>query len=138
MALSPFDVVTQEAESKIAPPPPTSIILSQPYKVDLSVYRGDSGGFRITVTDPLGGPVDLTAATWDGDIRTKATDTTLVTSFEITPVAGDMSSVDVSLPAANSELLSGVMVYDIEMREGETVTTLIYGSISVIQDVSRP
>lgn len=134
---SPFQsTVVADREERVAPP--SSIVLSQPMKVDLSVYRGDSGGFRITVIDPVGMPVDLTGASWDGDIRIKAADTTLVTSFVITPVPGDPASIDISLTADSSELLNGVMVYDIEMREGETVTTLIYGSISVMQDVSRP
>lgn len=136
---SPFTVEAVAVEERAAvQSTQLAIVLSQPMKVDLSVYKGDSGQFRITVSDNFGSPVDLTGATWDGDIRVKAIDTTLITSFDITPTPGDISSIDVSLPASKSELLIGSCVYDIEMREGEVVTTLIYGTISVTQDVSRP
>ena len=141
---SPFAVTTAEeivsgrsfAQPRAAP---SVIILSAPMKVDLAVYRGDSGQFRITVEDPAGNPVDLSGATWDGDIRVKAVDVDPIVSFDIVPVAGDPSSIDVFLSAENSELLTPYsLVYDIEMRESEYVSTLIYGNITVTQDVSRP
>ena len=114
------------------------IVLSSPKEVNINVYRGDSGSFRITMTGPLGVPIDISAATWDGDIRLKAVDTTPITSFDFVPVAGDTSSVDVFLPADKAELLSGKYVYDVEMREGTSVTTLIFGSLVAEADVSRP
>lgn len=116
-----------------------SITLSLPKKVDINVYQGDSGSFRITMTGPLGTPIDISQAAWDGDIRIKTSDANPVTSFDFTPVVDDTSSVDVILTSEKSELLvASKYVYDIEMREGDSVTTLIYGNISVEQDVSRP
>lgn len=117
---------------------PSSIILSGPTKVDLSVYRGDSGRFRVSVTDENDVPIDLTGVTWDADIRLKANDTGALTSFDVTPVLGDPSSIDVSLSAESSMLLNSSCVYDIEMRAGEQVTTIIHGSIIITPDVSRP
>lgn len=116
-----------------------SITLSLPKKVDINIYQGDSGSFRITMTGPLGAPIDISGASWDGDIRIKTSDANPVTTFEFEPVVDDTSSVDVLLSAENSELLiNNKYVYDIEMRQGDSVTTLIYGNISVEQDVSRP
>jgi hypothetical protein len=116
-----------------------SITLSLPMKVDINVYQGDSGSFRITMTGPLGAPIDISGADWDGDIRVKTNDTNIVTGFDFVPVVDDTSSVDVILPADKSELLTASKyVYDIEMREAGSVTTLVYGSILVEQDVSRP
>jgi hypothetical protein len=137
---SPFRMESVDVAERLAAPRagPSIIVLSAPLKVDLAVYKGDSGQFRITVTEPDGTPIDLTGAAWDGDIRVKANDTTVVTNFDIVPVAGDPSSIDVFLPADNSELLTNPLVYDIEMRQGTLVTTLVYGSINVTQDVSRP
>jgi hypothetical protein len=144
---SPFTVTSVEIEESpgiqaraIVQPRAQSnvVVLSSPMKVDLQVYRGDTGQFRLSVTDPNGNPVNLSGYTWDGDIRLKAADTAAVTSFTITPVVGDTSSVDVALTALESELLSGTMVYDIEMRKTGVVSTLIYGNITVTQDVSRP
>jgi hypothetical protein len=114
------------------------IVLSSPKEVNINVYRGDSGSFRITMTGPLGTPIDISGATWDGDIRLKATDPDAITSFDFVPVAGDTSSVDVLLPADKAELLSGKYVYDVEMREGDAVTTLVFGQLVAEADVSRP
>jgi hypothetical protein len=116
-----------------------SITLSLPKKVDITVYQGDSGSFRITMTGPLGAPIDISGASWDGDIRLKASDASPITGFTFEPVVGDPSSVDVILSAESSELFTASKyVYDIEMREGDLVTTLIYGTILAEQDVSRP
>lgn len=121
---------------------PTIVVLSSPKQVNLAVYRGDTGQFRITVTDSVGAPINISGYSWDGDIRAKATDPTVITNFVIVPVVGDTSSIDVKLSAAASALLVGTMVYDIEMRTGvapnEVVQTLIYGNIIATQDVSRP
>jgi hypothetical protein len=141
---SPFAVTTAEeivSRSAAVQPraAPTIVILSAPLMVNLAVYRGDSGQFRITVTDDLGAPVDISgASSWDGDIRVKAIDVDPIANFDIVPVAGDTSSVDVFLTSEESEkLLPSTVVYDIEMTDGEYVTTLIYGTINVTQDVSR-
>lgn len=116
-----------------------ALTLSEPTVVDLKVYRGDSGRFRITVTEPDGvTPVDVSLATWDGDIKLKATDATEITTFDITPVSGDVSSVDIELPAIKSILLDNNCVYDIEMTLAGDVRTIITGKITVTQDVSRP
>ena len=116
----------------------SSISLSGPLKVDLSVYRGDSGRFRITVTDIAGNPVDVSAATWDADIRLKADDADTIGNFVIVPDATDTSSIDVELPADLSGTLPQNCTYDVEMRMGTDVKTLVCGNITVTQDVSRP
>lgn len=139
MALSPFDVVREVAEDRIAArAAPAVIVLSSPMQVNLAVYRGDTGQFRVTVSDDLGNPVDLSGYTWDADIRLKAADPVVITSFTVTPVAGDTSSIDVALTIVEAELLPpGNLVYDVEMRKPGIVMTLIYGTIAVTQDVSR-
>lgn len=116
----------------------SAIVLSSPQKVDITIYQGDSGSFRITMTGPLGTPVDISGATWDGDIRRKTTDVDPVTTFDFVLVDGDTSSIDVVLSPEKAELLTGKYVYDIEMREAGAVTTLISGQIVAEEDVSRP
>jgi hypothetical protein len=116
----------------------SSIVLSGPMKVDLSLYRGDTARFRVKVRNEDQTDFDTTGALWDADIRLKEGDVTTITSFEITPVPGDPSMIEVFLPSDSSDLISSNCVYDIEMRLSEEVTTLIYGKISVTLDVSRP
>jgi len=115
------------------------LILSNPTQADLVIYKGDSGRFRITFVPQEGeDPIDISEATWDGDIRARPSDEAVITSFDIVPVDGDVSSVDVILSHEKSELLPNNCVYDVEMRAGDEVSTIIYGGVTVMQDVSRP
>lgn len=117
----------------------TLLVLSSPMEVDLALYKGDTGKFRITVTDDLGAPVNISSATWDADIRVNAEDSgNPVANFTVTPVGGDTSSVDVSISAVNSASLSVTSyVYDIQMTLSGNVNTLLHGALIVTQDVSR-
>lgn len=115
------------------------LVLSSPMQVDLALYKGDTGKFRITVTDDAGAPVNISGATWDADIRINAADAgTPVANFTITPVVGDTSSADVSIAAAvTSALAVTTYFYDLQMTLSGVVTTLMNGSVIVTQDVSR-
>lgn len=126
-----------DRSDKAAPSQQAGVRLSGPMQVDLSVYRGDSGRFRISVTNVTGDPIDISTAAWDADIRVKAADTETIASFDVQPVVDDISSIDVILTATTSDILVN-SVYDVEMRMGGEVTTLVRGSITVTEDVSRP
>lgn len=112
--------------------------LSRPLRYDMCVYRGDSGAFRVTVTDSDGNPVNVSAATWDADIRERHDESELA-SLTVIPVPGQPSQVDVVLSAAASASLpvGGPWVWDLEMTLGGTVQTLIGGQVTVTADVSR-
>jgi hypothetical protein len=119
-----------------------SINLSKPLRVNLGVYRGDSGNFRIraysldTVT-LIETPIDISAAVWDADIRTSADDPSVVTNFDIEPVVDDISMIDVILTAEHSALLVPSCVYDIQMILNGKTITLAAGNIKLTNDVSR-
>jgi hypothetical protein len=115
---------------------PTSgpLTFSQPTHVDLRIYRGDTGRFRVQVTWPDGTPVNIAAATWDCDIRATVDDTAVTASLTVTPV--DSFTVEVLLDAATSASLTGG-VWDLEMTLNGAVTTLLAGDIIVTKDVSR-
>lgn len=146
METSPFTVESvQVMERSVAAPraAPTVVVLSSPTQVNLAVYRGDTGQFRITVKDSGGNPINISTALWDADIRVKASDAAPLANFTIVPVVADTSSIDVKLSQLESDkLTAGTLVYDIEMRTGtapnQAVLTLIYGTLTVTQDVSRP
>jgi hypothetical protein len=114
------------------------LCFTQPDFLPLCVYRGDSGRFRLAVTEPdLVTPIDITGGTWDADIR-QTEDGTLVGSFNVVPVAGTTNAVDVILTAELSELLDlPLYVYDVELTIASEVVTLVYGDLTVTKDVSR-
>ena len=126
------------------------ITLSEPAQLDLTAYRGDTGRFRVTVTQD-GAPFDVSGATWDGGVRA-IEDGPLVATMTVTPVVGQTNSVDVVLPpdvstptAAEDEPLTSepfVGVWDLQMSLGVDpdveVTTILRGKITMTRDVSRP
>lgn len=118
-------------------PDVVELTLSDPLEADLIVYRGDSGQFRISVSDDSG-PIDISDAEWAGDIKAKQDDVVAITSFDFVPVVGDTSSVDVMLPAINSALINKDSRYDVQMTRGSEIATLMFGSIKVTKDVTRP
>lgn len=113
----------------------TALTLSSPLAADLVVYRGDTGHFRVTVTDPGGAPLDVTAGTWRCQVRPSA-DAGPPIPLTVVPAVDDVASVDVFLDAPTSESLrSGV--WDLELTlEGE-VMTLLSGAVKVTKDVSN-
>jgi hypothetical protein len=113
----------------------TSIVLSDPLPVDLYVYRGDSGRFRVSVTDPAGGPLDISAATWDCDVRRDHDTETVIITLEVNPV--DANTVEVVLDTLKSALLIDQSVWDLEMTLNGEVQTLMAGTVHVAKDVSR-
>lgn len=113
------------------------VTLSDPQRTNLNVYRGDTGIFRIEVSDADMNPVNITAGTFDGDIRTAVDSAQILASFAITPTVGDVSSIDCLLTAEESEKLDANCVYDIEMTLNGVVTTLLQGDIIITKDVSR-
>jgi hypothetical protein len=114
------------------------IVLSDPLDADLYIYRGDSGRFRVTVTDVNGVPLNVSGATWDCDIRAEEDATVVLATLTVTPVAGDTSSVDVSLTAAQSRALDDTAAgWDLEMTMSGEVLTLVTGLVVVTKDWSR-
>jgi hypothetical protein len=130
-------VTATEPAARLVLPP---IALSEPAQLDITAYRGDSGRFRVTVTQD-GAPLDVSAATWDCDIRAQP-DAPVLASMTVTPVVGTTNAVDVLLPANATSNVSGEAVWDLEMTMGTdpdiTTTTLLRGNITFTPDVSRP
>ena len=120
--------------------PPTGLppmVLSKPSPVDLVMYRGDSGRFRVSVTTPDGVPMDVSSATWLCEVTKSLSDTTVMATFDVTPVGGDTSSIDVILTPAEAANLVQSGVWDLQMTAGGEVQTIMAGKAIVTQDVSR-
>lgn len=113
----------------------STFTLSEPVSADLVIYRGDSGGFRVTVTADDGTPIDVSTASWLCQIR-PAPDAGPPFALAVTPTVGDPSSVDVFLSADTSERLRGNGRWDLQMSVGDAVATLLAGTVRVTKDIS--
>jgi len=113
------------------------ICLTDPVDQDLCVYRGDTGYFMIVVTEAdMTTPIDITTATWQAAIKRSVDDLDVAGVFVVTPHAGEINVVDVTLFPAVSSTLDGVYVYDVQMTLDNKVTTLVAGTLTVDKDVS--
>lgn len=126
----------------------TTINLDTSQRVDIVCKRGDTFSLRLTLTTD-GGAAAFTAddiflmQVRDSDVNDSATaaDITLTTSVNsIDPTA--QTYVDFTFDSATMKAVpSGLYVYDIEQQAydgatGPTVSTLIYGTFKVNEDVS--
>ena len=84
-----------------------------------------------------GAPIDVSAATWDADVRATVDDTVTIMSLLVQPVAGTPSAVDVILSATDSADLPAEAVWDLQMTLGVEVTTILAGKLTTTLDVSR-
>ena len=125
------------ASPRAAAPALDTVCFSQPTKLDLCAYRGDSGRFRVTITDDAGVPIDVSAAVWDADVRATYDDPLTIMSLLVEPVAGTPSAVDVILSAGDSADLPAEAVWDLQMTLGAEVTTILAGKLTTTLDVSR-
>lgn len=117
--------------------PPSPVCFTKPVKIDLCLYRGDSGRLRVEVNDDAGDPIDITTATWDCDIRAAHDDAAPLVTLAVEPVVGETNMVDLVLDAGDSETLDADGVWDLEMTLNGQVITLLYGDVFVTKDVSR-
>lgn len=106
---------------------------------NFDVYAGDTYTFTITYKENSVG-VDLTGTTLASSIATAAGETA-TTTMTVTAAADQTANpgqMNVTLPAANSDLLTGASyVYDIEVTWPDTsVQTILRGTITVTQDVT--
>lgn len=113
------------------------VVLSQPAAVNLVIYRGDTGRFRVTVSDPDGAPLDVSSAAWLAQVRAAPGASPMLTELDVEPVAGETSKVDVVLTETASEALVASGVWDLQMTLAGEVVTLLAGTVQVTPDVSR-
>lgn len=114
---------------------PEPLTFSRPFPLDLMVYRGDSGRFRVHVQYVDGTPINISGAAWDCDVRATVDTATPITSLTVTPI--DTSTVEVVITPTQSALLTDGAVWDLEMTLGTEVQTLLRGSVFLVKDVSR-
>ena len=106
--------------------------------VDLCLVQGDTELVRITFTDNLGDPVDISSWTFLSQIRDDfVDDAPVLVEFLVSIVpGGDLNVVDLTLTAEETEGLvrteSNLYRWDVKATEGAFTDTLVAGDVSVI------
>jgi hypothetical protein len=126
----------------------TKINLDTSERVDITCRKGDTFSLRLNITnadDTVGftaGDVFLMEVRNSDTGNPVANTSDPVVEFVIT-VTADSDDVtakysDLTLAATTMKTMpSGLYAYDIEQKSGAVVTTLIYGTVRVIEDVSE-
>jgi hypothetical protein len=109
----------------------------QPLNYPLSVYRGDTGGWRFILWSDTARtqPVDLTGATVAAQMRDKP-DGLKVIALTCTVTLPNI--IDVALdPASSAQAVGGAWDLQVTFPDG-TVTTVAAGRVYVTADITQP
>lgn len=109
--------------------------LTEPAKLDLMLYAGDSFARTFTLKDSNGVAIDLTGLTGRAQVRDRPGGK-LLASFTVvvTPLTG---TIEVSLTATQTRALTNGGVWDLELDGGDTNThTIVAGKVKICPDVT--
>lgn len=105
-------------------------------KADLPIIQGDDFTGIVSVTDSTNAPADLTGFAARAQIRRTVADSGPVEVELETEVIG--SNVYLSIPHAQTELMTGKYVWDMQIVSATgLITTIIGGGVTVTAEVTR-
>ena len=112
--------------------------MSSPATYPLTVRTGDTETVSVTLQDSAGSPIDITGRSYAAQIRATADASSPLATFSCTITDAAAGQFACTLSASTTAALStGVAVWDLAETNGSTVTTLLAGSVQIVQDVTR-
>ena len=105
------------------------------------LHRGDTDKYLLTFQDKPGNPVDITGTTIWFTIKVNCTFDDINASLQKkitthTDALNGKSEIDLTHDDTNN-LSPGIYYYDIQLVDGDEVTTVLYGNIRILPDVTR-
>lgn len=112
--------------------------MSYPAKYKIQTRQGDTLD-RTFTWEVNSAPVNLTGFTADMQVRSSAeSDTVVLDAGNFITLGGTLGTVRVNIPAGTiGDIEPGRYVYDLEVNNGGTVTTLLAGVFQVGAEVTR-
>ena len=109
-----------------------------PAKQNITIMRGDTEVFNITLTDSASAAIDLTGSTFLSQIRYERDSTTIAASFTCSITNAAAGQVSLTLTsAASAGLTVGTAYWDLQRTLSGVVTTLVAGKCTILADVTR-
>lgn len=106
-------------------------------KANLVIDQGSTFSTDLKLTDENGDPMNLTGFTANSQIRKWYTSLNPTASF-ITSINASSGSLTLSLTSEQtSNIVSGRYVYDVELYNGNTVSRIVEGIVTVTPQVTR-
>lgn len=109
-----------------------------PANLPINIRIGDTETISVAIQDAAGAPVNITGRTYAAQIRSTTDATTVLATFSCSIVSGAGGTLTASLSASTTAALTaGLGVWDLQETNGTTVTTLLAGPVTIVQDVTR-
>jgi hypothetical protein len=109
-----------------------------PANLPLTIRIGDTETISVAIKDSTGAPVNITGRTYAAQIRTTTDAATALATFSCSIVSGAAGTLTATLSASTTAALTaGLGVWDLQETNSTTVTTLLSGSVTISQDVTR-
>jgi len=104
----------------------------------LEIRIGDTETVSVTILDENEQPVNITGRSYAAQIRTTTDASTALATFTCAIVSGPAGTLTATLSATTTAALTpGLAVWDLQETSGTTVTTLLAGPVTIVQDVTR-
>lgn len=109
-----------------------------PANLPLNIRIGDTETISVAIKDSTGAAINITGRTYAAQIRTTTDAATALATFSCSIVSGAAGTLTATLSATTTAALTaGLGVWDLQETNGTTVTTLLSGSVTISQDVTR-
>ena len=109
-----------------------------PANLPLNIRIGDTETISVAIKDSTGAPVNIAGRTYAAQIRTTTDAPTALATFSCSITNAAAGTLAATLSATTTAALTaGLAVWDLQETNGTTVTTLLAGSVTIVQDVTR-
>ena len=109
-----------------------------PANLPLNIRIGDTETISVAIKDSTGAPVNISGRTYAAQIRTTTDAATALATFSCSITNAEAGTLAATLSATTTAALTaGLAVWDLQETNGTTVTTLLGGSVTIVQDVTR-
>ena len=109
-----------------------------PANLPLNIRIGDTETISVAIKDSTGAPVNITGRTYAAQIRTTTDAATALATFSCSITNAAAGTLAATLSATTTAAFTaGLAVWDLQETNGTTVTTLLGGSVTIVQDVTR-
>jgi hypothetical protein len=115
-----------------------SVNLDISSRLDITCRKNDTFSLDLDIKDPSGNALDLTSYTFKMEVRTSTDDegSPVIASANISDTADDSGNLNLTITAANMNVSAGTYVYDLQATLSGVVTTWLYGTFKVNEDVT--
>lgn len=115
-----------------------SVNLDISSRLDITCRKNDTFSLDLDIKDASGNALDLTSYTFKMEVRTSTDDegSPVIASANVTATEDDSGNLNLTITATNMNVSAGTYVYDLQATLGDVVTTWLFGTFTVNEDVT--